>query len=108
MTMTVIPTTRLIPGLIEPVGGKQTLPGVAPGVGVGAPKFTDLLNEFVNSVNQAGQESGQAQQALLAGEPVELHQVMIKAEEAGLSMDLLLEIRNKLLAAYKDIIRMPM
>lgn len=106
--MTILPTTRLVPGLIEPPGGKQTFPGVTPGAGVGEPKFTDLLNEFINSVNQAGQESGQAQQAFLAGEPVELHQVMIKAEEAGLSMNLLLEIRNKLLAAYKDIIRMPM
>ena len=41
------------------------------------------------------------------GDPVELHQVMIKAEEAGVAMDLLLEIRNRLLNAYNDLIRMP-
>ncbi|MEE8404551.1 MAG: flagellar hook-basal body complex protein FliE [candidate division Zixibacteria bacterium] len=41
------------------------------------------------------------------GDPVELHQVMIKAEEAGLATDLLLEIRNRLISAYNELIRMP-
>jgi flagellar hook-basal body complex protein FliE len=38
---------------------------------------------------------------------VELHQVMIKAEEAGLATDLLLEIRNKLINAYNQLMNMP-
>ena len=63
---------------------------------------------MIGDVNDLQMESAQLQQAFLAGEPVELHQVMIKAEEAGLSMDLLLEIRNKLVNAYNEIIRMPM
>lgn len=71
-------------------------------------KFTDMLSSMVNSVNDLQSASAQAQQAMMNGESVELHEVMIKAEQAGLSMDFLLEIRNKLVNAYNDILRMPM
>ena len=64
-------------------------------------------NRLIQNVNQLHDESGQIQQAFLAGEPVELHQIMIKAEEAGIATDLLLEIRNKLMTAYNEIMRMP-
>ncbi len=104
----IVPTQRLIPGLIERPGvtsptGKSEAAGA-----VDQPAFSDMLSDLVESVNTLQNESGQTQQAFLAGEPVELHQMMIKAEEAGVAMDLLLEIRNKLLTAYNDIIKMPM
>ena len=97
---------RLIPGLIEPPGGKK----------VALPKdeiqpqasFTEMLSGLVNNVNQLHDESGKIQQAFLAGEPVELHQIMIKAEEAGIATDLLLEVRNKLMTAYNEVMRMPL
>ena len=44
----------------------------------------------------------------MAGEPIELHEVMIRAEQAGVATDLLLEIRNKLVTAYNEVLRMPM
>ena len=70
--------------------------------------FGDLLSNAINSVNDLQTQSVRAQEALLAGEPIELHDVMIKAEQAGLALDLMLEIRNKLLNAYNEIMRMPM
>ncbi|RKX24959.1 MAG: flagellar hook-basal body complex protein FliE [Candidatus Zixiibacteriota bacterium] len=99
-------TQRLVPGLIEQVGGQQ---GSSPQKQiVGETRFSDMMTDLIDSVNNLQKESAHAQEAFLAGEPVELHQVMIKAEEAGVSMDLLLEIRNKLLVAYQEIIRMPL
>ena len=68
------------------------------------PKPSNLLQ----SVNQVQQESADIQQAFLAGEEVELHQMMIKAEEAGISMDLLLEVRNRLVDGYNEIMKMPL
>jgi flagellar hook-basal body complex protein FliE len=97
---------RLVPGLIEPtgsVGTKKVTPGSAEGG-----NFTEMLSNLINSVNDTQNEAAQSQNALLAGEPVELHDVMIKAEEAGLAMDLLLEVRNRLLSAYNEIMKMPM
>lgn len=97
---------RVVPGLIEPVGGKPTVPmeDAKPAEG----QFSDLLGQFVGSVNDLQTEAGDAQKALLAGEPVELHEVMIKAEKAGVAMDLLLEVRNRLISAYNDIVKMPL
>jgi flagellar hook-basal body complex protein FliE len=96
---------RLVPGLVERPqeqnSGVKNLPSEQEG------KFQDLFSDLLNSVNQLQNESADIQQAFLSGEPVELHQVMIKAEEAGLAMDLLLEIRNRLITAYNDLMRMP-
>jgi len=103
MTGEINNVNRLVPGLIEQ--------GKAPSAvktAEGEDNFTDLLANFVNSVNDTQLEAAQAQNALMNGEPVELHDVMIKAEEAGLAMDLLLEIRNKLLDAFDNIMKMPM
>lgn len=95
---------RLIPGLVEP--------GAAKPVNIGGNKteqsgFAGQLASIVDSVNDLQAQSGEVQNAFLSGEPVELHDVMLKAEEAGLAMDLLLEIRNRLLDGYKEIMRMP-
>lgn len=98
-----IDITRILPGLAAP--GTASSPTKAPASdGAG---FGEVFSDLLNSVNELQHESGEIQQAFLSGEPVELHQVMIKAEEAGVAMDLLLEVRNKLLSAYSDLIRMP-
>jgi flagellar hook-basal body complex protein FliE len=101
-------------GVINPINGRPPEPLKLPTADqAGATKedartsFSDQLMGLVDSVNQLQHEAGEAQQALLAGEPVELHDVMIKAEQAGLAMDLLLEIRNRLLTAYNELMRMP-
>lgn len=106
MSVPLASINRLVPGLIEPTGGRAT--GAAADKAIDKASFAELFSNLVNSVNELQHDAGQAEQALMAGEPVELHEVMIKAEQAGLTMDLLLEIRNKLLSAYTEIMRMPM
>ncbi|UCD95217.1 MAG: flagellar hook-basal body complex protein FliE [Candidatus Zixiibacteriota bacterium] len=70
--------------------------------------FTELLNNLITSVNDLQLDAGKAQELMAAGEAADLHQVMIALEEAGVAMDLLLEIRNKLVDAYQSLMRMPM
>jgi len=106
MAGSILPTQRLLPGLIEPSNLGVNRPNTEGSVN-GA-KFSDLVADLVSSVNDAQKESAAIQQAFVSGEPVELHQVMIKAEEAGISTELLLQIRNRLVDAYKEIMRMPM
>jgi flagellar hook-basal body complex protein FliE len=101
----VVTINRLVPGLIEKLGNKPT---EATNESSSGNTFSNLLSNAVNSVNELQQDAASAQDALLAGEPVELHDVMIKAEEAGIATDLLLEIRNKLVNAFDEIMRMPM
>lgn len=98
--------SRLVPGLIEQSAGSlNTIAKPEPKTDV---DFGEMFSNMLNSVNDLQVESGSAQKALMSGEPIELHEVMIKAQEAGVSMDLLLEIRNRLLSAYNEIMRMPM
>lgn len=97
--------SRFVPGLIEKLDpGKETLKQGEPKAEGG---FGEMLSEFVGGVNKLQHESADIQQAFLAGEPVELHQVMVKAEEAGVATELLIEIRNKLVEGYTELIRMP-
>lgn len=98
-------TIRLLPGISEPIGRPHFEPNV---VNEGNSKFSELLSDAINSVNELQHDSGKIQAEMMSGEPVELHQVMIKAEEAGLTMELLLEIRNRLVNGYNELVRMPM
>ena len=70
------------------------------------PSFAETLKGALAEVNDLQLEAGEMQRRMVAGEPVDLHEVMISAEEAGVAFDLMMEIRNKLLEAYQEIQRM--
>ena len=68
--------------------------------------FADL---FKKALNEASDLQGNARtqiEAFLRGEPVELHQLMAATEEASISLELLVEIRNKLTEAYRTVMNM--
>jgi flagellar hook-basal body complex protein FliE len=68
--------------------------------------FGDTLTKAITDVNSLQKEAGTAVQKLVAGEPVDLHDVMIAAEKARTSFDLLMEVRNKTIDMYREIMRM--
>ncbi len=106
MTTPLVNVNHLLAGVVQRVGQQQVNEVQSETKTEGS--FTDLFSDLVNSVNDLHKESAQIQDAFLSGEPVELHQVMIKAEEAGLATELLLEIRNRVVEACKELLRMPM
>jgi flagellar hook-basal body complex protein FliE len=68
--------------------------------------FSETLERAVADVNALQTEAGKAVDKLVVGEAVDLHEVMIAVEKAKTSFDLLMEIRNKALDAYREIMRM--
>ncbi|PHR29454.1 MAG: flagellar hook-basal body complex protein FliE [Desulfotalea sp.] len=68
--------------------------------------FGDMLNNMVSDTNQAQANSDNAIQDLQAGNAQYLHEVMISAEEAEISLKMLIQMRNKALTAYEEIMRM--
>jgi flagellar hook-basal body complex protein FliE len=62
--------------------------------------------DVIKEVNQAQADSRNLQNSAIAGQPVEPHDVMIAMERAGMSMQLTLQVRKKLLEAYQEINRM--
>lgn len=65
--------------------------------------FSDSVSGGLNSVNDSVQAANKAQEALAAGEDVSVHDVMIASEKASLSLQMAMQLRNKLMMAYTEI-----
>lgn len=68
--------------------------------------FGKMLMDVIKDVNSAQNNSSEMQNAFMTGQNVELHELMISMERAGLAMELTLQVRNKLLDAYQELSRM--
>jgi flagellar hook-basal body complex protein FliE len=68
--------------------------------------FNQLLNQFVSDVSAKSAAAGEAVSGVITGENVPLHQAMIAMEEASVSFQLMVEVRNKLLESYQELMRM--
>ena len=68
--------------------------------------FGELFKRVLNDAGGLAQDSKDLIAAFVRGEPVELHQVMAAAEEAGIALQLIIEIRNKLTDAYRAVMNM--
>ncbi len=81
-------------------------PTFDPGSATGGPSFADTLTRFMGDMNETQQGAKDAITAFLRGEDVELHEVMAATEEAGIALELLVEVRNKIVDAYRTITSM--
>lgn len=84
------------------VNGKENTPYEA------QKKFATLLNEAIHNVNESQVEVNTETEKLINNETSNLHDVMIAAEKAAVTMQVTLEVRNKMIEAYQEIMRMPL
>ena len=70
------------------------------------PGFRELLEAAVEKVEGYQREARVAVEEFLEGKGVELHEVALKAQRAALVFELALEVRNKVVEAYREIMRM--
>ncbi len=68
--------------------------------------FGEILKNAVESVNAMQHEAGRLEDAVAKGENVNIHQAVIAGEKAGLSFRLLMQVRNKMIDAYQEVMRM--
>jgi flagellar hook-basal body complex protein FliE len=71
-----------------------------------SPSFGDFFKRAMNDASDLQTDAQEMIRAYMRGEPVELHQVMAAAEESSISLELLVEIRNKLTEAYRTVMNM--
>ncbi|MBP6031199.1 MAG: flagellar hook-basal body complex protein FliE [Sphingobium sp.] len=92
-----------------PPGGAQ-VDGVKGG-GIGAPSgsadFTTALKGALEKVNGLQNDASQAASAFERGETTDIAAVMLAKQKASVSFEATLQVRNKLLSAYRDIMSMP-
>lgn len=67
--------------------------------------FAEVLKDFVHQADQTQKHFDQAIAAVERGETDNLHQVMIAQSQAQLSLKLAAEVRNKLVEAYREVMR---
>jgi flagellar hook-basal body complex protein FliE len=87
-----------------------TVPPVAPVDGAsaasGAGGFQSMLEGMIGRVEQSQAQANQAAQSFLSGGDEELHSVALAAQRADLQFNLFLQVRNKAVSAYQEIMRM--
>lgn len=70
--------------------------------------FSSMLTNALSNVNNLAQETGRLRSAAEMGVPgVSLAQVMIASQKSSLAFEATVQVRNKLVEAYKDIMSMP-
>ena len=96
--MAILPITPQVP---------STGPSIAPAAaGAGAPGFADTLTRLVANVEQSGGAANDAIGRMLDGSG-DVHEAMIALQQADLSLQMAVQVRNKLVGAYQEIMRMP-
>ena len=72
----------------------------------GTVPFGDILKGFMNEVNDLQINMDKKIEQFAAGQTKDVHEVMIAVEEADVAFQLMMEIRNKLLKAFEEVMRM--
>lgn len=91
------------------VGSGLPLPPVARPAqteGASGEPFQKALGEAVTNLNKLQQEADSSATRLAAGEPIELHEVLLATEKASIAFQLAVQVRNKIVEAYQDVMRM--
>ncbi len=82
-------------------GGRAT---GASGATAGGPDFSEVLKNSIDKVNETQQQANQMAEKLAAGDTNQnLHEVMIALQTASISFQEMVQVRNKLVTAYQDV-----
>src|SRR4051812_36509190 len=68
--------------------------------------FGAALKQAVGALDQLGQQADASTMALAKGDPIDIHEVMLSTEQASLGFSMALQVRNKLVDAYQEVMRM--
>ena len=67
--------------------------------------FNETLKQYINEANDLQLKADRDIQRMIAGEEIDAHEVMVAVEKANMSFEMVMEIRNKMLEAYREIMR---
>ena len=94
----ILPAHLNLPPLLTP--SAPALPST------GAEAFGSVFSDAIQKVEDFRLNAADSVNKFLSGEGEELHTVAIKTQQAQLSFDLFMQVRNKVVAAYQEVMRM--
>lgn len=99
--------------MAAPIGPIRDIPQISPSEPAGSQRgntksadFGAALNNAISEVEASRSNANDKIQQLLGGKPEELHSVILSAQRAQLEFELFLEVRNKVVEAYQEVMRM--
>ena len=96
-------------GGVAGIGGAGVSPGVGAAGGIAAPSFSDAMGSALKKVNSLQAETRDLQAAFERGDPsADLARVMVAAQASSVAFRATVEVRNRLVQAYQDVMNMPM
>lgn len=73
-----------------------------------APSFSSMFSQALNQVNESQQVAGSLQESYIRGDgSVDITRVMVASQKASIGFQAVVQVRNKLVEAYKDVMNMP-
>jgi flagellar hook-basal body complex protein FliE len=95
---------------INPITAVPSIDGISKaGAASGAAaEFGDLFNEAIGRVEQYRAKAEDAANGFMTGETEELHQVILAGQRAEIAFETFLQVRNKVVQAYQEVMRMQM
>ncbi len=90
----------------DSMGTPVQLDRTAPVDRVTAPGFAQMFEKFIKGVDQKKKISARETQDLILGRSDNIHEAVVKSQEAGVAFNLMIEVRNKLVDSYKELMRM--
>jgi flagellar hook-basal body complex protein FliE len=104
------PLINRLPGVTQADGpaAPLRLPGSTGGTQAAQPGgFGKVFEQLVSSVDAKQNEAQALTRDVLLGKEGSLHQSMIAMQEAGVAFQLMVEVRNKVVESYQELMRMP-
>jgi flagellar hook-basal body complex protein FliE len=98
----IVPVHLTAPPAIAPVT-PPSIPGLE---STGGETFSSIFANAVQKVEGYQQDADASVDKFLSGEGEELHTVALKTQQAQISFDLFMQVRNKVVSAYQEIMRM--
>lgn len=92
---------------VASTGNTSGASGIGGAEGTKPGGFTDALKSALEQVNGLQNQAGEAAASFERGETTDIAGVMLAKQQASVSFEATLQVRNKLLSAYKDIMSMP-
>jgi flagellar hook-basal body complex protein FliE len=89
---------------LRPLQAAQTAPQAA-GAPAAAKSFGDMLEQSIAQVNDLQTQADKLTQSLAAGKLEDLHTVMVAMAKASLALEFTIQVRNKVIEAYQELMR---
>ena len=68
--------------------------------------FADFMNDALNQVNELQVESSKMTDSFISGETDNIHSVIMAGSKANLALEMTMQVRNKVMEAYKEVMNM--